>query len=108
LSGFVLKEIETDKITMVRGEEKLIVAMNDPQKAKAREVAAMTAAATPKQPQATIQQRAPVKPQERTKTQQAPAPEVSAGQGAVVQPPSAPSATQRKGGGFGGLFQIPR
>jgi len=45
LSGFVLKEIETDKITMVRGEEKLIVAMNDPQKAKAREVAAAVAAA---------------------------------------------------------------
>ena len=112
LSGFVLKEIETDKITMVRGEEKLIVAMNDPQKAKAREGAAVTTATTPKQPQAAIQQRAPVKPQERTKTQQAPAPEVSAGQGAVVQPPSAPpsapSPTQRKGGGFGGLFQIPR
>jgi hypothetical protein len=53
LSGFVLKEIETDKITMVRGEEKLIVAMNDPQKAKAREVAAATTAAPPKQPQAT-------------------------------------------------------
>jgi hypothetical protein len=50
LSGFVLKEIETDKITMVRGEEKLIVAMNDPQKAKAREVAAAAtvAAAQPK------------------------------------------------------------
>lgn len=45
LSGFVLKEIETDKITMVRGEEKLIVAMNDPQKAKAREVAAAATAA---------------------------------------------------------------
>jgi hypothetical protein len=54
LSGFVLKEIETDKITMVRGEEKLIVAMNDPQKAKAREVAAVTTAAAPAaQPKAT-------------------------------------------------------
>jgi hypothetical protein len=53
MSGFILKEIDPDKITMVRGEEKLIVAMNDPQKAKAREVAAAaTAAAAPRQPQA--------------------------------------------------------
>ena len=53
MSGFILKEIETDKIVMVRGEEKLIVAMNDPQKPKTRAVAATTTAATPKQPQAT-------------------------------------------------------
>ena len=53
MSGFILKEIETDKILMVRGEEKLIVAMNDPQKAKARAVTATTTAVTPKQPQAT-------------------------------------------------------
>ncbi len=52
MSGFILKEIETDKILMVRGEEKLIVAMNDPQKPKARAVVAMTTATTHKQPQA--------------------------------------------------------
>jgi hypothetical protein len=54
MSGFILKEIDTDKITMVRGEEKLIVAMNDPQKPKVREVAAPTTAppATASKPQA--------------------------------------------------------
>ena len=53
MSGFILKEIETDKITMVRGEERLIVAMNDPQKPKAREVVAAPAAAPAAQPKTT-------------------------------------------------------
>ena len=53
MSGFVLKEIETEKIVMVRGEEKLIVAMNDPQKPRTRAGVSMTTAATaPKQPPA--------------------------------------------------------
>jgi len=63
MSGFILKEIQTDNVTMVRGEEKLIVAMNDPQKPKVRqEVAATPAAAAtaPKQPQA-----APATPAQR-------------------------------------------
>jgi type II secretory pathway component PulC len=47
MSGFILKEIETDKILMVRGEERLIVAFNDPQRPKTREVVAMTTAAKP-------------------------------------------------------------
>jgi len=46
MSGFVLKEIETEKIVMVRGEEKLIVAMNDPQKPRTRAGVSMTTAAT--------------------------------------------------------------
>ena len=45
MSGFILKEIETDKILMVRGEERLIVAFNDHQRPKTREVVAMTTAA---------------------------------------------------------------
>jgi len=53
MSGFILKEIETDKIVMVRGEEKLIVAMNDPQKPKTREVVAIT---TPTKPAASAVQ----------------------------------------------------
>jgi len=36
LSGFTLKEIEADKIVMVRGEEKMIVHIIDPQKPKQR------------------------------------------------------------------------
>lgn len=49
MSGFILGEIETDKVVMTRGEERLVVAINDPQKAKAREFAAP---ATTAQPQA--------------------------------------------------------
>jgi hypothetical protein len=37
MSGFTLKEIETDKIVMVRGEEKMIVPVNDPSHPKTRE-----------------------------------------------------------------------
>jgi hypothetical protein len=61
MSGFILKEIETDKITMVRGEEKLIVAMNDPQKAKVRETPA------PATPAAAPHQAAPVKTPAQTR-----------------------------------------
>jgi hypothetical protein len=57
MSGFILKEIETDKILMVRGEEKLIVAMNDPQKPKSRAVAAVTNAATAPAPTPAQKQR---------------------------------------------------
>ncbi len=53
MSGFILKEILTDKVTMVRGEEKLIVAMNDPQKLKMREAEASAAQPAPTQPQVT-------------------------------------------------------
>ncbi|MEW6585482.1 MAG: hypothetical protein AB1442_07685 [Nitrospirota bacterium] len=36
MSGFLLKEIETDKVVMVRGEEKMTVYVRDPQKKKSR------------------------------------------------------------------------
>jgi hypothetical protein len=44
LSGFVLKEIDTDKVVMVRGEEKLVVNLNDAAKSKIRETAGQPAA----------------------------------------------------------------
>jgi hypothetical protein len=95
LSGFVLKEIETDKITMVRGEEKLIVAMNDPQKAKAREVAAAatTAAAQPKAAPAATPAQKQRESRRAASLSQAPAPaEPSA---SVPQPiPPQPASTQ--------------
>ena len=59
MSGFILKEIQADRVTMTRGEETLIVSLNDPQNPKTREGAAepakpgtagrpgVTAAATP-------------------------------------------------------------
>jgi len=37
LSGFSLKRVETDKVLMVRGEENIIVLLDDPQKQKSRE-----------------------------------------------------------------------
>jgi hypothetical protein len=37
LSGFVLKEIDADKVVMVRGDEKLEVQLNDASKSKTRE-----------------------------------------------------------------------
>jgi hypothetical protein len=46
-SGFTLKEIEQEQITMVRGEEKMIVPIVDPQKPKKRETVAPVAQTTP-------------------------------------------------------------
>ncbi|MCK7509490.1 MAG: hypothetical protein MZV70_39290 [Desulfobacterales bacterium] len=46
LSGFVLKEVGEDKILLVRGEEHMVVTLNDPSKPKTRE-AAPTAAPAP-------------------------------------------------------------
>ena len=40
LSGFILKEIEMDKIIMVRGDEKMTIYVHDPQKPKTREASA--------------------------------------------------------------------
>jgi hypothetical protein len=40
MSGFTLKEIETDKVVMLRGEERLVISLNDP---KTRESVATTA-----------------------------------------------------------------
>jgi hypothetical protein len=37
LSGFILKEIDADKVVMVRGDEKLDVYLDDPSKSKTRE-----------------------------------------------------------------------
>jgi hypothetical protein len=59
LSGFTLREIDADKVVMVRGTETLAVYLNDASKSKSREGAAgipVAQAATPaQQPQAVIQ-----------------------------------------------------
>lgn len=62
LSGFVLKEIEAEKVVMVRGEEAITVPVHDTQKAKMREVAAAT-------PPAATQQQAPAVPQQQGQQQ---------------------------------------
>lgn len=53
MSGFTLKEIETDKVVMLRGEEQLVVLVNDPSRSKERKETGVTTApaATQKPPQ---------------------------------------------------------
>jgi hypothetical protein len=46
LSGFTLKEIEADQIVMVRGEEKIVVIVNNPSRSKERKETGVTTAAT--------------------------------------------------------------
>lgn len=45
MSGFTLKEVETDKVVMARGEESVIVKMNDPAHAKKRTEATIVSTA---------------------------------------------------------------
>ena len=44
MSGYVLKEVEAEKIVMVRGEDKMIVALNDLSRPKARTESGVTTA----------------------------------------------------------------
>ena len=50
ISGFTLKEVEADKIVMVRGDDKMVVLLNDPQKPKTRETSALSTQAAPGKP----------------------------------------------------------
>jgi hypothetical protein len=111
MSGFILKEIETDKITMVRGEEKLIVAMNDPQKAKARGAAAVTTAAAPAAQPKTTQAAPPAQRQREARRaasgSQAPSavPQVSTPQATLPQPTTTPVNPSSPGRGIKGAPQ---
>jgi len=62
LSGFMLKEIDTDKIVMMRGEEKMTVHLIDPQKPKQREVPAPVIRQTPAQTAQPAQKAKPTAP----------------------------------------------
>ncbi len=83
LSGFVLKEVGEDKILLVRGEEHMVVTLNDPSKPKARE-AAPAAAPAP----AGIRPGAVGQPPAPPSSGQKP-PAATAPQPAAAQPPSA-------------------
>jgi hypothetical protein len=48
-SGFTLKEIDTDKIVMVRGGENIMVSVVDPQKPKTREIVSIATQKAPVQ-----------------------------------------------------------
>jgi hypothetical protein len=56
LSGFKLEEIETDRIVMTRGEEKIIIPINDPSRPKERQTVTTTQT-PPSQPQPAPQPR---------------------------------------------------
>ncbi len=68
LSGFTLKEMDADKVVMVRGEERLTVNLTDPSKSKTRDSSITTSvaqAAAPGQPVPAAQQNtghAPARP----------------------------------------------
>jgi len=50
ISCFTLKEVEADKIVMVRGDDKMVVLLNDPRKPKTRETSALSTQAAPDKP----------------------------------------------------------
>ncbi len=110
LSGFTLKEIDADKVVMVRGDEKIAVNLNDPAKSKAREAAATATAAPGTQAAAPGQQPQPVAqpPQrQRTPPQQASQPQAPAAAAATAQGQNPqPSAQQPQVGR--GLFRRAR
>lgn len=95
ISGFVLKEIGTDRVLMVRGEETMVVQLDDATKPKARELggaaptAATTPAMTPVQPPVPARQRGMVAPTPQAPTG-APQPESPA----VATPQPAPAVPQ--------------
>jgi len=64
LGGFVLKQIDTDKIVLMRGEEKMMVSVHDTQRKKTRETRAAVSPSTPLQSQPKSQQQ-PVSPTSR-------------------------------------------
>ena len=70
LSGFTLKEIETDKIVMVKGEETLMVKVIDPSVKKDREAQITTQAPQPPVAvQRPVPQRTPTPPRPDSTTQ---------------------------------------
>lgn len=83
LSGFTLKEIETDKVVMVRGEEKIIIPVNDAAHPKER-TTSVAVAAPPGKTQQT--------PAQESRVQKATARSSAFPQTSVVPPPS--STTQ--------------
>jgi len=60
MSGYTLKEVEAEKIVMVRGEDKMIVALNDPSRSKDRKESAVTTASLQSQEKAPASQPAGV------------------------------------------------
>jgi hypothetical protein len=122
MSGFTLKEIETDKIVMLRGEEKLVVPINNPAHPKTREAGGATTRTATEKAAATqaAAARATAQPGSKPRNFQPGAtrsnqpatmqpPQVAPTGQAPTSPPSAPPPSSiRRKGGFGALFDLPR
>jgi type II secretory pathway component PulC len=89
MSGFTLKEIGPENIVMVRGEENMIVNLNDSSHPKGREVSAVPGA--PGQP-------TPPQPPSRSIPQSAPSSvqQPAASQQKTLQPPTQPGSVDKK------------
>jgi len=96
MSGFTLKEIETDKVVMVRGEEKVVIPINDPDHPKDRKETGITTESA--QPKAAA---SPVSSQKRIEASSAAASRTRSGArtsvSQAVQPGAAPSSTPGMG-----------
>ena len=117
MSGFILKEVEIDQAVMQRGEEKIVVSLND---AKARESVAPAATATaattqtPGQPAQAVQQKPPSPATEQQIKQERPVAAATVVEKAGKKRPTSwtspkpPSSSDKKktsgGGWFGSSF----
>jgi len=120
MSGFILKEVEKDQVVMQRGEEKIVVSLND---AKVRESAAPAAPAgtgtaaatqTPGQPAQTVQQKPPsLAPEQQIKQERHPSASTAGEKTSPKRPstrtspitsPSSGRTPKKSGGGWGSIF----
>lgn len=95
ISGFVVKEIEQDRITLVRGEETMTVSVNDPTRKKPRAVATTSVKTSTIIPPAQAQQQTPNPP--INPTQPSPQP-----------PPPTPKPEKAPSEGFNPLLDMMR
>ena len=89
MSGFTLKEIDAGKIVMVRGEEKMVVAVNDPAHPKSR-ASAITAQAPPTAQKSTPRASVPIRSTESASVTQPKTASMPAFGGPQAQQSSAP------------------
>jgi hypothetical protein len=92
MSGFLLKEIQADRVTMTRGEETLVVSLNDPQNPKMRD-----GAAEPAKPGAVARPGSAAPTAEPRGSTPAPAPAPAPAAASPANPPAALSGAPTPG-----------
>jgi len=98
MSGFTLRKIDADKVVMARGDETIIVLLDDPQKPKARDAQTFETAVTQEQPVFAPGQQAST-PQQKPSISQAEQPK-------TPTKPFSPKQTLPKDGPGGGLMRL--